>query len=281
MKDKKILRKKENKFIRNYLKRWQKQDYFIFLIFLPAILILFYFLPGAIKSLFILNTKNPTFLSIFFSNYIHTDFSHLLNNLVGYLLIIFLLFNVETNRKMLYKISLSNFIILPFIISLSTIYFLPQLQTSQGFSAIVLAFTGYLLFSIFLYLKDNYHQKLNYTFLWLLLMINFTIWSIFSEIGFLLVLIPITLILLFCNRNSIKEILIQMKSEFYKLSRQNFIRRAYNILIFLLTFVFIFSLWKFLPTKIITKIGAINIVAHYLGYCFGVFVPILIEKLKR
>ena len=127
--------------------KYKKTSYMIFYFLVPAFLLLIYFLPYSIKQYLILDVSNPTLISIFFSNYTHSEFLHLVSNLIAYFILIFLLFKVEIYKKMFYKISLLNFIFLPFVVSLSTVYFLPRVPPAQGFSAVVSAFNGYLLYS--------------------------------------------------------------------------------------------------------------------------------------
>ena len=258
------------------LEDWKKWSYVLFFILIPSILILVYLLP--IKQYFILNPSSPTPISIFFSNYTHSEFSHLINNLISYLIVIFLLFNIEINKKMFLKVSLLNFLLVPALSSLFIIYFLSKVPPVQGFSAVVSAFMGYLLYSIYTHLKTVYYEKLNNSFLWLLLMINFVIWSIFNKIEFSIFLILITLFLAYINREPIKEILTQIKSRWNKLISQKFLERFYNITIFIFTILFVFSLWSLIPSRIIFGSSLINTPTHYLGYCFGVFIPVLIER---
>ncbi|NMX21828.1 hypothetical protein C5S30_05240 [ANME-1 cluster archaeon GoMg4] len=263
-------------------KKWKKRDYLFYFLFIPSILIFIFFLPSGIKDLFTLKINDPTIISIFFSNYTHENLKHLIDNLFGYLFIIFLLFNIEVNKRFLNFISLLNFILLPIILSLLMIYYLPKNSPPVlGFSGIVSAFTGYLLYSTYAYIKHNYYSYLNHYFIVLLFMVNVIILSIYNPIMHIL-LIPsliLTIALLYLNIKPIKEIISKLILLPHQLIEQISIW-IYKFTIFSLTFFFIFSLWIFLPYNI--KIGSalINTLAHYSGYVFGVFVPMLIERLS-
>lgn len=260
------------------LKKWRKMDYLVFFILLPVILVLIYSLPPSLKSMFILDPKNPTILSIYFSNYTHSEFSHLIDNLVNYLFIIFLLFNVEVNRELFYTVSLLNFTMLPILSSLLVISLIPNVPPAQGFSAVVSAFIGYFLYSVYMHIKSNYYQQLESSFFGLLIMVNFLVWSIFTEIRLLVLLLPITLYLGYANMESVREILIQIKAKQKQLKRQNPYTRFYNVSIFLFTIFFMFSFWTLIPSKIIVGRRLINIFAHYTGYCFGAAIPFLVRS---
>lgn len=215
---------------------------------------------------------------MFLSNYTHTDFSHLAGNLIFYFIIIFLLLNVETNKKLFYKASLLIFILLPILASLLIVYSLPSLPPVQGFSAIDAAFVGYFLFSVYIHLKKYYTSSLGFSFFALLLMINFEI-VIFTYSQFsAFILILLFLILLFwINMSAIKEIAIKL---IMKYKHQKRFIGLYNIIVFLMVIFFVFYLSNIIPPEIRNGNTLINTPAHYFGYAFGVFVPIIIEKLK-
>jgi len=267
--------------LKSFLKDWKKVDYIIFFLIIPLILTSIFLLPTSIKQNLILNPLNPTLISIFFSNYTHTEAQHFLSNLLIYLITIFLLFNIETNRKLFLKVALLNFILLPFLVSWFIVYFLPKLPPTQGFSAILSSFVGYILFSSYSWLRKNCYGKLNYSFLFLLLMVNFLIWSIFEKGQLFYILFLITLLFLFLNRYSIKTILEWIISETKRNLEENLLSFAYKIFILSLVIFFTFSLWTLLPSNIKIGKNIINIAAHYLGYCFGAFVPLLLERWKN
>lgn len=65
-------------------------DFFVFLLFVPWLNIVIYFLLQSDSSLatyFILDSNDPSKLPMFLSNYSHVDLSHLLSNMRSYLLV--------------------------------------------------------------------------------------------------------------------------------------------------------------------------------------------------
>jgi len=264
--------------------KWNKLDYAIFFLIIPLILVIIYLLPQTIKNSFILLPTKATITNMFFSNYTHTSFSHLMNNLIGYFIIIFLIFHVETNKRIFYISSFLIFILLPLLSSLLVITIIPKIPPALGFSAIVYSFFGYLLYSVYKFVNKSYKISVDYKFLLLLLMINILIFSIFSvQIMLLITASIIAVFLIYINRKVIKEISKQMILNWRMLPNQKFIERLYSIAIFSLVIVFMFSFTTAIPSKIVVENSIINIFSHYIGYMFGLFVPwaISIVKFKK
>ena len=143
-------------------------------------------------------------------------------------------------------------------------------------------FLGYLLYSVYVYVKQFYYKRLNYSFLFLLLSINFLVLQIMGwfNVGLFIVILIVTIFLTIMNASSIKNILYRLSIGCKNISTRNFIR-IYEILIFILTVIFIFSLYEIIPSEFVVGTNKINIFSHYIGYCFGVFVPLIIETIYK
>lgn len=266
------------------LKSWKTADYFIFLILLPSILLLTYLLPETIKNYLILRVSSPSLLSIFFSNYVHVDLLNFLGNFLSYFFIIFVLFNLETNKNLFYRSSFLIFIILPFVSSFLIINILPPtLPPSMGFSAIVAGFMGYLVYSAFRYIKMFYYMKVNYFFLYWIMIINLAAvaYNLHTPILFQIFILFISVILLYLNKTAINEIGKQIILRIKECLAQKLIGLLfYNYLVFVLSIVSMFALPTLIPSNITIGSSIINILSHYIGYLFGLFVPIITDKLK-
>jgi len=266
-------------------KIWKKRDYIIFFILIPVVLILFYIIPQSIKNIFILDMKHITILNIFFSNYIHSNLlNHLIPNLIIYLLLMLIIFKLETDKKLFYKVMISLFILLPFLVSLYLIKFLPL--STQGFSAITSGIMGYFLYVFYRYVRKNYDKKINSDFLLLLIVINaflvlitHRIWS-WSSLMF-----AIALIYVYKARLNLKKIFWILFLDFKNICKSKYSIKLYKISIFVLSIYFLFSLSTILPVDIrIENNNVINIASHYFGYVFGICIPLIIvglEKLKK
>ncbi len=263
------------------IKSWKKIDYFFFLLFIPVLLLSIFLLPDSIKNHFILKTSNPTLLSMFLSNYVHLNILHFLGNVLAYFFIIFLILNFETNRKLLYTTSLLMFLIMPFVSSFLLIRLFPTLPPSLGFSAIVAGFMGYLVYSSYKYVKIFFYTKINLFLLYLVLMINLIVvaYNLKTPFRFQLFIFAISIILVYFNKIAIKEIWKQIILKTKNLLIEKLIRRLiYYYLLFVLTIFSIFYLPNLIPSNIIEGGSLINIFSHYIGYIFGLFVPIIIDR---
>ena len=252
---------------------WNKYTYFVFFILIPLIQIFIYLIPQGIKnSYFILFPSNPNFFSIFLSNYTHSEFNHILSNLVGYLIIMFLLFNLETNKKRFYLVSVLLFLLLPFCYSFVAIR-IGSPQSTQGFSTILSGFIGYLIYPVYSYLKNVYKLPLNGWFPSAVIIINFAIVGIFNlpntspslklilEILFVIFTIYIAYI--------IYKSLIRLKELKQAFNKLNHSIKTYRLSVTMVSLIFLFYLPFLIPSQIIQNGLLINVLAHYLGYFLG------------
>jgi hypothetical protein len=234
-------------------------------------------MSNTLKESLLLYPNNPTFISIIGSNYLHTTFPHFISNLAFYLLIMVFIFSFDllTNRKMLYVNLPLLFIILPILSSLVNVILFSSLGSNlpgKGFSAIVAGVFGYLAFSTLHFIRDYHDIKFNRKILQLLdlfIIINALIISIIY--GFFL---PIILLIvlgigaLFYFIDDIKKIISLLRG----LKRWNFV--IIFISIYLCLFVGVISLF---PGSLQKNGSIVNILAHYVGYFFGITVPAIIS----
>lgn len=111
---------------------WSSKDWAFFFAAIPALLCLVFLLPAGVKQYLILAPKAPTLLSLFASNYTHSELVHLLSNIGIYWLVLFVLFNIETDRTRFYTVSAASFLILPLVSSLYVVSTLPSLPLSKA-----------------------------------------------------------------------------------------------------------------------------------------------------
>jgi hypothetical protein len=226
---------------------WRKRDYLIFYVLIPAILLLLYFVPQNFKeSYLILNTADPSIISIFLSNYTHTQFKHFISNSAMYLLLMFLLFNLETNSRLFYKVSALILIFLPILSSLIVIIKIPNMGNVQGFSAVTSALAGYLIYAVYGYLKNVRRLKVNSSFVNLVVLLNLTIVSFLPlPVPTLIRLIFLTLSVWYTYRNRV--IIRQIISTILKLVKES----VYEYWVFFFALFFMFSLPSLIPKNIV------------------------------
>jgi hypothetical protein len=107
-----------------------------------------------VNATFLLNISNPTLISMFFNHYSHIEINHICGNLMGYFLLLIIIFFTVKDKKMFIKSSIFFFLVLPFIASFFAVVYLQlvpvNLPPLRGFSGILYAFFGYI---VFLFLK--------------------------------------------------------------------------------------------------------------------------------
>lgn len=262
-----------------------KKDIIVYFVIIPLILILFYILPSHIKQLFVLDRSNPNPFSLYFSSFVHLDFNHFISNLLTYFLLIFSILYLETNKKILYTFTALTFLFVPFITSFLFLTVVPkELKTSIGFSNIVSAFNGYLLFAVFSFLKKLV-KSLSIYFYSFMIFLSFFVLFVLNPLFFswLIVIIPVLILLFILVFKEIEKVFKTIKKSFFRIKKEKSILKLISkvslwILIFVLT---IFSLPILIPTEIISNGYIINTLAHYAGYVFGLITPLAISAINK
>ena len=244
-----------------------------------------FFLPTNIKSHFVLNTKNPTIISIYLNHFTHFSLNHFLSNL-SYFLIIMFLFSILSikvkNRNKIPKLLLSAIILAPILISGSilSIYY-----TFSAFRVLeirdkLLGFSGMLsfLYGMFLVLASKHILKISTRNS---AMFIFSVLSIYLVAYFfnfeniypqtikliLIILVAISIYLIFNSVRSLKKIVkIKRKEEIIFLS--------------LLPIIILFLFIPQFPLNLIYENSLVGIHIHAAGLFFGIFWPYIIEKLE-
>jgi len=260
----------------------EKISYTTFLILVPSILTLLYLLPENLRENLVLYPKNPTLVSLFFSNYVHENFYHLLGNLISYIFTIILLLILNNNRKRFYIEIIPIFLILPWINSLAIVLLLRDvLHRSLGFSAINSGLIGYLLYSTCRHIKDKYNIDLGTNFILGVYIFTLATGTLICAIGYNLkyaiiaiLFLPFSLWLFYLERNNLKDVLDRLKLEVKTKQTVN-IFHAYIVMLSLL-FAFATAL-VLIPPNLTVNGSVINIVSHWIGYGFGVLEPMILE----
>ncbi|MBP1907857.1 hypothetical protein [Methanolobus bombayensis] len=266
---------------------WETKDWVYYFLLVPALLMITFVLPAGIKEeYFILNPSEITAYSLFLSNYTHSSLPHFMGNLASYLAACFLIFNFETSKRSFYMYSIFMFLLLPWIISTTSLEMIGFQTTYQGFSGIVSSLFGYLTYAIYKFLKEYCCKSLNLTFLFLIILMNlvFVLGNISSQVFQYSLIITFALILVFLQKDVIIEV-IQKHVEIRKwLGRFPNLQKIYLIILFLAAINFLFILPDLIPQDNMQNGAFINSIGHYTGYFFGIFVPIILgissEKLS-
>src|SRR5438132_7735905 len=88
------------KMFRGMTRRLSLHEHLLFFVVIPLLMVFIYFLPTPFKqSYFILYSNSTNPYSLFLSNYTHSAPLHIVSNLTVYFTVMFLLFNIETDKK--------------------------------------------------------------------------------------------------------------------------------------------------------------------------------------
>ncbi|GCC11311.1 hypothetical protein IPdc08_01362 [archaeon] len=242
----------------------------------------YFHLSYSIKHFFILYLSNPTFSTRFLSNYTSIRPYHLISDIFIYIIIIFLLFNVERNKKRFYCVSAFLLLVLPLIASEVTIKFMAgEIGTSLGFSAIVAGFMGYLLYDVYAYVRDVYKIPVGVSFIFIFFFIDFTFWSVTLSttlIHKMFVTIAVTGVgvLVYINWKTINKIYNTLIAKSKNLTVKD---RPYWVVIFLgMIYFSIFYFYFFKPAQLHIGHAIINWKVHYVGYFFGLVISWVINR---
>ncbi|WP_407354993.1 hypothetical protein [Methanolobus sp. WCC5] len=256
--------------------KWKISDWLFYFILVPAVLIISFKLPASVKeAYFILTPYEITTYTLFLSNYVHSNPHHFYGNLSSYLVVCFLIFNFETNRRRFYAYSIFMFLILPWIISLVSLNMIGFQTTYQGFSGIVSSLFGYLTYAIYKFLKEYCCKSMNLTFLFLIMVMNllFVLWNISSQLLQYTFIVTFALILVYLQ----KEVIIEVTQNHFEirgwLEKFPYILKIYLFIIVLAATNFLFILPDLVPQDMMQAGALVNSVGHYTGYFFGIFVP--------
>lgn len=262
---------------------------FVYFVVVPFVLGIVFLFSDLLKGPLVLYPDAPTVLSMLGSNFFHTDLSHLLSNLIMYLVLMVCVFTFDalTNRKMLYVNMLLLFVVLPLVASCANVLGLSFIGVNlacYGFSAVVAGLFGYLAFSLLHYIKD-YHgvvfQRSIFQLLWFILYINLALISVIY--GFYLGAVVLGVLIGLSFYYTYKDL-----GKIFQLGKT--VRsRVHRVLILLSLFFCISTVAQALfPEQVVVDGMVVNILAHYVGYMVGFFVPAVVsvyviegEKKKR
>lgn len=266
------------------------KEVFIFFVFVPLFLVIIYYSP--LNEIFHLYTATINIITIYFSNFAHSNINHLKGNIFSYFMVFTMLFvlnkvlNIRSKREFYFDIGFIFFIV-PFVVSFYNILHYPNNNTNAflGFSGIVSALCGYLpaLLLVGVYKKAQI-QTLNIHMFSSVIFFNLIILTIFVyEVKTELILV--LLLIMFFSILLIKKDLITMHFVLKSYFTKNVSAVLYCLIVILIILVlyFILLLWLSLfPSNIVSDSGSkTNILGHYLGYCVGIFTPLTVQTLKR
>jgi len=252
-----------NAFIEDLMSR--KKEITLLFAIVPLFLLLLFLLPQEIKQGLALDVSRFSPQSIFLSHYVHEEFPHFSQNVLGYYIGMFLVYGFYFLRRGrgILRTLFPLFVILPFVSSFLHLAGLPT-SRSLGYSAIVAAIYGALPVVFFGFTEFRYKLKLNRT------------WSLWSLFFISMLLIAMVYGHLYIT------LMVGVATAFFLLMALRFAAKNNDIMKFihtlcirdraLLVFGLSFSILSaavFFPANIVSENGVVNIFSHYVGYVFG------------
>jgi hypothetical protein len=254
------------------LAKWHKTEWVFYFLIIPTALYLVYLLPDALKQSLVLNPKQPTPISIFANHYIHDSLDHLTSNLVGYLLSVGLIFNIETSKTRFHRVTVFFLIGLPIITSLILVIFFPFNVSMFGFSAIVSALIGYIVYATYAYLQKRY-AYIRTSFVVILLLVNLTILFINNNYAFARLAAVAFVIFMISERRIILNLFKDLTNELKTIPKNAWLELIYKIILVAYLIIFVFSLPSLIPANIVSGTLIVNTPIHFMGWMFGLFLP--------
>ena len=251
----------------------KKKDFLCFLIIPILVNIVIYNLPNGIKGKFILEIKSPTLLAMYFSNFTHTDLSHLAVNMLLYAIYLTLAFSIMSDINRFRLFGLSAFLVVPFLSSSMLTKFYPVNGNALGFSGIVAALMGYYIYPLYEYLKKQYMPELDlYRFVISVFAINILIWSLFTP-GILIILLALFLLMI-SGLHLIKDIKIFFIHYLAKYPDEQKMTQIKAVIRDSIYISSAFAITLIIPKNITISYGSINLLGHAIGYMYGLLLPL-------
>jgi hypothetical protein len=287
------------------LKQWKVVEGIAFFLLVPLLLIAVFLLPPGIReTYFTLHPKNPTLPTLLLYDFNHANENHIEGNLISYLLVMFLIFNFESNKSRFYVSIIYCFIIIPIILALMAIALIPNLS-DLGFSGTIAALMGYLVIVIYTFIKTTTKISLTPQVLMLIFLFNVLFAGLFagliagmlamvhlndllwpSFLGLVLLIIltlylemePLGQFVSVCRHYLEKgppgQYIQECRNRNIRFSR--LLELAYLIVLSILSvYLVLFAFVILIPNNIVVDGNLTDIAAHYFAYML-VFLPYLL-----
>lgn len=244
----------------------------------PIFLTIVFFLPANVKENMILHRDFQNGYDLFLSHYVHEEPNHLVWNILLYLVASYLLYSFlsKLGKPRLFNLIFAiNCLILPFILSAIWIplnkFIFTFAQRTYGFSGIVSAFIGSLVFAYILFLKRKLGIDSSYAYISsLMLVVSLFVIIYFKflslEIGILLVLFTLV-VFGWAAYRTVRSVEEEAKLELIRYSGKP---RLVNFLPFFLYLLIILFSINLFPAQLTQGKAMTNIAIHYFGFILGI-----------
>lgn len=251
----------------------------VLLLALPVVsLVAVFLLPMERRQALAFHAANPTLLTAYTSHFVHYSLSHLLTNLVGYLLLAPLTYvlSVAANRRQQFFVVFGALLLgFPFALSVVNLLVVEP-ATAIGFSGVVLGFFGYLPISLYQFIGYHAEGRAPARFLPLVFFVGVgsialvLFWAVFLSVAILIVAVVIVggYLSQFADREFITGL--------GRLEQEGFAEIAVAATVLLLAYPIVAF-----PTTAVMGTRVINLVLHLFGYALSfisTFITVITAK---
>lgn len=229
----------------------------------PALIcVAIHFSDESLKESLTLFFSSPSLLAMYTTNFVHKNDTHLLNNMLLYLIAGGL--SILLYRKMaLESVFMISFVatitLIPYVCSLGSLYLLPNLNSSIGFSGVTYAVYGILLSGISMWMvfekRDEVYSSMFISFFVVYNYLALTFQRApYPWAGYLSIVLPV--------------IPFTILAQKYKKDKAKLKKIILSFLLISLAFTVVLD-----GISPYILMDGVNAVAHYLGLLFGVTIP--------
>lgn len=262
------------------MKCWFKRvDLYVFGLFtlISASCVIIFLLPADIQELLKARSDDWNLLSFWASTFVHSNFEHLLGNVTSFLLLGFIVFEINRKsgrEKEFLWLLIIAILVLPFINNISFMLlanYIGLTVVSCGLSTIVASLAGLIVPSLGNLLKEPLQNERN-TLCLLLSFILFTASSIaFSYVDFNLYNLMVFVVTFVFGL----ILLIHLGKKLANFAKQNQNARKTIIIASITVSVYFILIFGLFPSQItMPEGGIVNIFAHYVGVFYGMITGI-------
>lgn len=235
----------------------------------PVALLVGYAIPSATKWTLAFDYTEPTLLAAYASYFVHFSQWHLLGNLLGYLLVVptAYVLSVASDRRSQFLVVFTVFLLaFPFALSALNLA-IPRSHTAVGFSAIIMAFVGYLPIGLFGVTAQRFNapltqQQSHWVFFFGLALVGYL--GIPGDLGQALAAAAVLAGVLF-----FLSVLEEFNQPRWSDLRGLLAREGDVELLLLGGVVFVAYPFVAFPSDATVSGGIVNLYGHALGFCLG------------
>lgn len=268
-------------FLNEFRDRVRSRDLAVILS-VPVILLVVFGLPQPLKERLVLAYTEPTLVTAFTAHFVHFGTTHLVSNLLAYVFLIPLVYllSVFSRRRTNFHIAFVTFLIVfPLVISgLNVVLVRPRI--GFGFSAINMAFFGFLPLALVGYLEVQFNGEFDRDHSPLLFFVGAAMISLLA-VPMSPVNIIVAIVAVLVGALYLRSLLSDLPDPTLGRLRKAMNRSGYFESVIAGLYLFVAFPFAAFPADPVGNGAILNLYSHLLGYCLGYIVPYITFWLVR